>query len=74
MPIVDIINRYSFVTKWSDEDMVYIAYALELPSVKAHGIDVPTAINELKTALLISIQWMQEDGLPIPQPTLELTA
>jgi predicted RNase H-like HicB family nuclease len=68
MPLLDLINRYNFVVRWSDEDLTFISSSLELPGVKAHGIDAQTAINELKTALLISLEWMQEEGESLPQP------
>jgi predicted RNase H-like HicB family nuclease len=68
MKILDIINRYSFVTTWSDEDLVCVAYCLEIPSVKAHGLDIQTAVSELKTALLITLEWMMEDNESIPTP------
>lgn len=68
MTITELINNYSFVVKWCAEDNVFISYAQEIPSVKAHGDSEESSIRAVKNALSISLEWMQEDGENIPEP------
>lgn len=64
----ELINKFTYRAEWSDEDHVYVAYAVELPSVKAHAKTPEEAIKEVKTPLRTTLEWMQEEGQPIPEP------
>ena len=58
--IKELINRLTYRAEWSDEDQVYIAYALEIPSVKAHASTPEEAIKEVKTPIRLALEMMVE--------------
>lgn len=68
MKIQELVNKLTYRAEWSDEDQVYIAYAVELPSVKAHADTPEDAIREVKQPIEVALEWMKEDGKPLPEP------
>lgn len=62
------INKYTYRIEWSEEDGAYICRCLEFPSLVAHGDTQDQALNELKSVVKESIEWLKEDGDPIPEP------
>ena len=61
-------NQYAYRIEWSPEDDVFIARVDEFPSVTAFGNTEQEAIRELEIALEGVIEWLIEDGEPIPEP------
>ncbi len=66
--IKDLIKRYTFRVEWSDEDGVYLAMALELPSVKAHGETPEGALAEVKIPLGLALEMMDQNHEDLPSP------
>ena len=64
----DIISKYTFRAEWSEDDGVFIARALEIPSILAHASTPEGAIKELKVALTIALTSLMEDGKDLPEP------
>lgn len=63
-----IVVKYTFHVEWSKEDGVYIAYCLEIPSVKAHGKTSEKALREAQSVVSDAITWMKKEGEEIPEP------
>jgi len=63
-----VLNKYTFRSEWSEEDGVFIARAIEVPSVLAHAETPEDAIKELRIALRVALQEMAKEGLEIPEP------
>ncbi len=63
-----LINKLTYRAEWSDDDKVYVAYAIELPSVKAHGKTAEEAIKEVKIPIEETLEWMSEEGEQLPEP------
>ena len=61
-------NKYTVIVEWSEGDGLFLARALEFPSVIAHGKSGGEALNELTLALSESIKWMKEEGESLPVP------
>ncbi|MGZ3769320.1 MAG: type II toxin-antitoxin system HicB family antitoxin [Bdellovibrio sp.] len=68
MKIQECINKYSYRAEWSEEDGVFIAWAIEVPSIKAHASTPEDAIKEVKTPLKETLKWMNEEGQDLPEP------
>lgn len=66
--VTEALNKYTYRAEWSEEDDVFIARTLEVPSVLAHAETPEGAIKELKVALSLALDSMIEDGEPIPEP------
>jgi predicted HicB family RNase H-like nuclease len=66
--ISEILNRFSYRAEWSEEDGVFIAFALELPSVKAHSTTPEGAVKEVKTPIKMALEMMLENGEKLPEP------
>lgn len=64
----EYINKYTYRAEWSEEDGVFIAKALEIPSILAHADSPENAIKELKVALKLALDLMIEEGLSLPKP------
>jgi len=62
------IDKYTYRIEWSEEDEAYIARCLEFPSLATHGESQDQALDELKTVVKESIEWLEEDREPIPEP------
>lgn len=63
-----MINRYSCIVQWSDEDDVFIASIPELPGVLAHGDSHEDAVHEVNVAVGLALKVLAEDGQPVPKP------
>ncbi len=64
----EALSKYTYRAEWSEEDDVFIARTLEVPSVLAHADTPEGAIKELKVALSLALDSMIEDGEQIPEP------
>nr|BFD69173.1 hypothetical protein HAGR004_41950 [Bdellovibrio sp. HAGR004] len=64
----EALSKYTYRAEWSEEDDVFIARTLEVPSVLAHADTPEGAIKELKVALSLALDSMLEDGEHIPEP------
>ena len=60
--------RYVKIVEWSDEDQCQIAHCLEFPSLAGHGNSIEHALGEIRRAVQASIDWLREDGEPVPEP------
>ena len=58
------------VNVFFDENGDYLAHLVELPNVSAFGPTPADALAELKTAWELMKACYQEDGEPIPKPSL----
>ncbi len=47
----------------------YSAYVPDLPGCVSTGLSIEEIENNMKEAISFHIEGLQEDGLPIPQPT-----
>ena len=50
-------------------DRNYSAYLPDIPGCIATGDTKEDVLNRLKKALVMHVEGLQEDGLPIPEPT-----
>jgi predicted HicB family RNase H-like nuclease len=66
--IKDLISKLTYRVEWSEEDGAHIAFALELPSVKAHASTPEGAIREVKNPIEMAFESMLEDGQKLPEP------
>lgn len=64
----DLVVKYAYRVEWSEEDGVYIAACLELPTVKAHGKSMERALANVKTAVRAVVKSMREDKEIPPEP------
>lgn len=60
--------NYSFRVDWSEEDEVFLARCVELPSIVAHGDSRTEALKEAETAVEASVAWLKEEHEQIPEP------
>jgi predicted HicB family RNase H-like nuclease len=63
-----LVDKYTYRVEWSEEDKVHIARCLEFPSLAAHGDTAGRALAEIERVVDESVQWMDEEGEPIPEP------
>ncbi|MDR1900833.1 MAG: type II toxin-antitoxin system HicB family antitoxin [Treponema sp.] len=63
-----LIDKYTYRVEWSQEDNVHIARCLEFPSLMAHGNTPEKALLEIEKVVAESINWMEEEKEPIPEP------
>jgi predicted RNase H-like HicB family nuclease len=68
MPMKNNLDKYTYRIEWSGEDNCHIARCLEFPSLSAHGDTIEKALKEIKFVVNESIEWLKEDGDPIPEP------
>ncbi|MFZ4402950.1 MAG: type II toxin-antitoxin system HicB family antitoxin [Pseudobdellovibrionaceae bacterium] len=66
--INEFLKKYSYRAEWSEEDDVYIARALEIPSILAHAKTPEDAIKEVKTPLAMALEVMLEENQVLPEP------
>jgi predicted RNase H-like HicB family nuclease len=64
----DNIEKYTYRIEWSEEDGCHLARCLEFPSLSAHGRTVEAALQEIEFVVKETINWMKEDGEPVPEP------
>lgn len=68
--IMLLIDKYSRILRWSDEDSCYIVTIPEFPHLLAFGYTIEEALKECQFALNGFIQVYEESEIPIPNPTL----
>ena len=59
--------RYAIVIEKADGN--YSAYVPDLPGCVATGDSVEAVEHEIRNAIRFHIAGLQEDGLPVPEPT-----
>jgi predicted RNase H-like HicB family nuclease len=59
--------RYAIVIEKSAQN--YSAYVPDLPGCVATGDTVASIEREIRKAIRFHIQGLEEDGLPVPEPT-----
>lgn len=64
----DLVSKYSYRVEWSEEDKTHIATCLELPTLKAHGKTMESALKNIKQAVSAALKWMKKDNEEIPEP------
>jgi len=62
--------RYAIVIEKAENN--YAAYVPDLPGCVATGVTVEETEREMREAIALHIRGMQEDGLPIPQPSTQI--
>lgn len=62
--------RYAVVIEKAENN--YAAYVPDLPGCVATGETVEETEQEISEAIELHIRGMREDGLPIPQPTVQV--
>jgi predicted RNase H-like HicB family nuclease len=63
-----IVEKYTYRVEWSEEDQAHIAHCLEFPSSAAHGATAKKALAEIETVVAATVEWLIEDGEPVPEP------
>ena len=66
--VSESLNKYTYRAEWSEEDGVFVARALEVPSILAHADTASEAIKELQIPLKLALEAMDEEGEKIPEP------
>ena len=61
-------TQFSSRVFWSDEDEGYIAIVPEMPNISAFGETREEAVKELRIALRLTLETLQEDGIELPSP------
>jgi len=61
-------EKYTYRIEWSEEDRVHVARCLEFPSLAAHGDTAEEALREIEFVVKASIDWLTEEGAPVPDP------
>jgi predicted RNase H-like HicB family nuclease len=64
----DIISKYTYRVEWSEEDCAHLARCIEFPSVMAHGDTPDKALAEIESVVAAAVEWMREEGEPVPEP------
>ena len=67
------MSEYPIVASWSDEDEAVIADVPDVRHCSAHGETPEEALREVRLALASMLGWMQEEGIPLPPPTVRPT-
>ena len=45
MKVEDLINRFNYRAQWREKDQVFVAFAVEMPSIQAHAVLPEDAIS-----------------------------
>lgn len=63
-----MIRRYSVRVAWSDRDEAYVATSPEFPGLTGVNADAQAALVELRDAMEMAVEVLEEDGEPVPKP------
>jgi predicted RNase H-like HicB family nuclease len=63
-----LVDKYNYVSKWSEEDGAFVAKVIEFPGLRAHADSSNNAIEELKLAVTLVLESMEEKEMPFPKP------
>ena len=63
-----MIRRYSVRLAWSDRDEAYVATSPEFPGLTGVDADADAALAELREAMQMAVEVLEEDGKPLPAP------
>ena len=61
------MKRYAIVIEKAESN--FTAYVLDLPGCVATGATVEETESLLREAIALHLEGLQEDGLPIPEPS-----
>jgi len=64
------MQRYSISIQYSEIDNCYVASVPELEGCMAHGDTYSEAVEEIRTAMELHLEMIQELGQELPQPKL----
>ena len=64
----EFVAKYSYNIEYDKEENLYIGRCAELPSLAAHGSTGEDALQEIKTAALGALKWMNQEGEAAPEP------
>ncbi len=64
----NMLDKYTYRVEWSEEDSLHIARCLEFPSLSAHGNNTEKALNEIKTVVKETIEWLESENESVPEP------
>ena len=67
------MTEYPIIVFWSDEDDAYIADVPDIHYCSACGHTPEEAVREVRIALASMLEWMKEEGVELPPPTLRPT-
>lgn len=62
------VSKYTYRIAWSEEDGCHVARCLEFPSLSAHGDTVEAALHEIEFVVEETIEWLEEEKEPVPEP------
>ena len=68
MKIKELIEKFTYRVEWSEDDKAHIAYALEMPGVKAHADSSVEALVEVRVPLEMALQDMLDNRETLPEP------
>ena len=63
-----ITDKYAYRVEWSEDDQTHIATCLEMPTLKAHGKTVESAVSAVKRAVNATLKWMKQENKTLPEP------
>lgn len=66
------MKNYSYSVFWNEGDGGYIGTCLEFPEQSAFGETPEEALAELKIALQLAIEVCEAEGIPVPEPRVQL--
>lgn len=61
-------DRFGYSVFWWSEDRMWIAQSVEFPSLSGVGETPDEALKEAQEVVRASVQSLEEDGEPVPQP------
>ncbi len=63
-----LVERYTYLIEYSDEDECFIARCAELSTLAAHGESQEKALSEVKKAAKIALDWLKDEDKELPVP------
>lgn len=64
------IYKYPMVIEKANDN--YSAYSPDLPGCIATGTTIEETVQRMKEAIILHIEGLKEDSLPIPEPSVEI--
>lgn len=62
------MHKFKILLYWSNADQDFVAEAPELPGCMAHGNDHETALRNIKEAIHLWVERVEELCRPVPEP------
>ena len=60
-----LVNHYTYLVEWSEEDEAYLAHCIEL-GIIAHGDTQEDALHEAKEAAMAGLEVLKTSEIPDP--------